>query len=940
MSRGRKICIIIAGLAAAAVGILALRPLIQQEIWLSNLDSRSLATWRDAAQKLFERGDLRGLRAVIERVLLDDPGSFKDWQERLFAQHPGKLKGVLPAYGRVLDERSDSARLSAEQPQKVKKAIFTPMPAAPESGERARREALDALRHGRWRIPEVVPILEVTLSSKDPVLRARAAYLLSEFGPMAAPASEALERNLKDSEPQVRWAALRALGAISRPRKETVAALIAALKDSDELVACEAARALAKLSHFDAAVEEAVPALTLALGARERLRACAAEALRQMEVEAPAGPLVEAVKAAPEKVVRMVEPGLGELARWGEGNLEDGSLLRGYWIDGRTSALHALSHAAARSEDLLPLLESLLEAPECELRHEAAARMSLLGARAAPALPSMIDYLKEGCELDPWEERETFANWTAVETLISVGDAARLALIEALRSEDPRVRLGSLCALGSLEAVPAEVADAARPLLQDLEPGPRAGAALLLHRIDPRVDIVPSLLAVVQSDIPKTLGNLDPRRYVCLVGAEGKESVPLLSKAIESSYGDLSSLAVRLLVRIGREAGEPGAVLPAILKALEAELPDRRASAALALGELYQGGPEALRLLLPLLRGDKDPSVRAAAAQALACPHKATVKGSAEASAGASPDASAEASAALLEALRADPEVAVKESALLSLAAWGEEAQAAADYVKAFARAERDERLKRAAVSALCAMAPEDPEVVDLASGGLRSPSGAPVAPALFGRFLARDALPAALVPSLSAALGHASLEVRLAAARVLARLGTPAEKLLGVIAEGLADCRHQIWIEKEYEPRCAHKLRSLELPLRREAARCAADVGPAARELGPKLEDCLRSRDGLLRVLAAEALWRCSSQTHPEVLVAAARKTSPRERLHFTPPPPPEPASEAVEALRILAEMGPAAKGAAGDLEKLLEEPRPPAFREVLAKALAAVRS
>ena len=146
MSRGRKIWTIIAGLAAAAVGILALRPLIQQEIWLSNLNSRSPATWRDAAQKLFERGDLRGLRAVSEKVRLDDPGSFKDWQERLFTEHPGKAKGVLPAYGRVLGE-ADMAGLSAEQPAKSK--VPTPVFSPPTAGGRidtARREALDSLR--------------------------------------------------------------------------------------------------------------------------------------------------------------------------------------------------------------------------------------------------------------------------------------------------------------------------------------------------------------------------------------------------------------------------------------------------------------------------------------------------------------------------------------------------------------------------------------------------------------------------------------------------------------------------------------------------------------------------------------------------------------------------------------------------------------------------
>jgi hypothetical protein len=166
--------------------------------------------------------------------------------------------------------------------------------------------------------------------------------------------------------------------------------------------------------------------------------------------------------------------------------------------------------------------------------------------------------------------------------------------------------------------------------------------------------------------------------------------------------------------------------------------------------------------------------------------------------------------------------------------------------------------------------------------------------------------------------------------ARLLARRGGSAERLLPALAEGILDVRHE---SVPIGSRAAGELLvsriGVRFPIRQEACRLASELGPPVLELASAVEACLDLRDGVLRVLAAEALWKVRGDLRIDVLLPAARSARLPPIRYFAPQGPPEPAPEAVEALRVLAAMGSLAADALPGLEELLSAPRADPFRE-----------
>ena len=147
--RVQKIIVAIAALLAVAVAILMMPPLVEEQLLLWRLDSEEDARWREAAEKLVEKGRRRGLARAIEVALRRDPDKFvADWQKRLFRLPANKVEWGLPGYGAALQcERAE-----------------------------VRRTAIYAL--SQWSLPGAVPILVKALESSDAVDRWQAAYAL------------------------------------------------------------------------------------------------------------------------------------------------------------------------------------------------------------------------------------------------------------------------------------------------------------------------------------------------------------------------------------------------------------------------------------------------------------------------------------------------------------------------------------------------------------------------------------------------------------------------------------------------------------------------------------------------------------------------------------------------------------------------------------------
>ncbi len=100
------------------------------------------------------------------------------------------------------------------------------------------------------------------LQSDDPEVRQAAAQTLSDLGPDAAPAVEALRSTLHDPETQVRRVCCTALGKTGVVDESTLAALRECLDDTELPVQMAAAFALQRL---DPADESSVPVLTKAI---------------------------------------------------------------------------------------------------------------------------------------------------------------------------------------------------------------------------------------------------------------------------------------------------------------------------------------------------------------------------------------------------------------------------------------------------------------------------------------------------------------------------------------------------------------------------------------------------------------------------------------------------------------------------------------------------
>jgi hypothetical protein len=225
------------------------------------------------------------------------------------------------------------------------------------------------------------------------------------------------------------------------------------------------------------------------------------------------------------------------------------------------------------------------------------------------------------------------------------------------------------------------------------------------------------------------------------------------------------------------------------------------------------------------------------------------------------------------------------------------------------------------ACRALADVAPEHPWVLERLERAVTEGGNASEAEQILASMLELDRVPAGARALLRAASSRPELPLRLRAARVLLRTGGADETLLPLLREGLTDHWYADGPLYWRGPLCN--------PARREAVRVLAEIGPAGKALLPELRACLEYPDGLLRLLAAEALWKLTGELRVEVLLEALDKAVQWRlewpRLH--------------EILPILTAAGPAAREAAPYLEPLLASPFLEMERERVQAALAAIR-
>jgi len=270
------------------------------------------------------------------------------------------------------------------------------------------------------------------LRDPDAVVRRGAMYgIYSHFDPAQQRMLRAARSALDDGDPVVRRLGLKTMALRAFPREEFLEAIprIAEHLDDehepDPHTRAQVARMLAK---YQTAAQPALPALN------------------------------EAVKSDPQYQVR-------------------------------TAALHAIYDIARNAEEALPAPTYVLtHDPDPRLRRVAAKRLGSYGAASAPAVDELIAALSDDAVPqrppgDPLHGADEPVCLAAADALTKIGEPAVEPLLAALGSEDRRVRLLSIRALGDMGPSAKEAIAPLQRLAESEDSGAATAAKAALVRI-------------------------------------------------------------------------------------------------------------------------------------------------------------------------------------------------------------------------------------------------------------------------------------------------------------------------------------------------------------------------------------------------------------------------------------------------------------------------
>lgn len=340
---------------------------------------------------------------------------------------------------------------------------------------------------------------------------------------------------LNHADPNVRAAAANAVGSLGSEAKPAVGQLTQMLRDPDKNVRGKAARALAETG------PEAVPSLVTALKDDEA-RPYAAAALAE-------------VRPVPQDAV---------------GALIDN--LREPEPEQRAAVQTALISIGAPA--VPPLIHSLRDK---DRRNSAALTLGRIGKAAEPALPDLLEGLK-----DP----DATFRISSHQALVHMGPSAVPKLAQALKDPSDRVWYSAVLALAKIGPAARSAVPALVEAMKAENKGLRILALNALIRIEP-----------------------DHRA----IGGRLEEIVPVLSESLKHDEAAIRSWSCVCLGRIGRGAKPAVAGLAALLKDKEIAI---RVQAATALGQIGAEEKDVAAALISAL-ADAPTPVRTAVTSAL-----------------------------------------------------------------------------------------------------------------------------------------------------------------------------------------------------------------------------------------------------------------------------------------------------------------------------------
>ncbi len=395
------------------------------------------------------------------------------------------------------------------------------------------------------------------LTSDDAVGRRDAASGLGQLGVGSPEAAEALLKALTDSDEQVRRLAVLSLGELRPEAKRVVATLADVLvKDRSASVRQQAAVLLGKYG------KEAKPALA-ALVSRVRqqgenpdVRQQAARAIGQIGPEAR-----EAIPA----LVPLLDDRDGTLlwfhakeALLGIGPNAVGPVVAALRKpDGKINS-RALDAASGFGRAAVPRLRVALMSADAGLR--LAAAVALVRASAEDAEPARPILDSAARDID-YQRRQMAMRSLVLLNFMTTPSVA--GLVEALKHEQPAVRVDAANSLGEHGLKGRDALPALREALKDTKPEVQFAAAIAIARIDPELgDAAVLLLSAVK----------DPQcgyRARQAVDKLARPALPALTEAMKNTDGQVRGEAALTILGVDRRAWKTA--LPALTEWITSE---------------------------------------------------------------------------------------------------------------------------------------------------------------------------------------------------------------------------------------------------------------------------------------------------------------------------------------------------------------------------------
>ncbi|MFI5457847.1 MAG: HEAT repeat domain-containing protein [Isosphaerales bacterium] len=460
-----------------------------------------------------------------------------------------------------------------------------------------------------------------------PEARLRALDWLARRGELAAPAFTVLIPALRDPDAKTRAKVAGVLGNIGPAAKDAVPALAAALQDRDRNVRDSAASALGSMG---TAAKGAIPALVRSMRADPARRNHKAMfALGQ--IGAPAVPALAELLSDRDPTIRelvanRLNPCLKERIVVAEALVP--ALIGALGTPDRsTRAKVAATLAGIGQRAIVPLTRALRDG-DPRIRGGAAGALAGMGPDAAPALPVLLEALRNGSAFqDPWlpqhgpDDGDCGRGETepagVVAALAGIGKPAVAPLLEEVDQPDPDRRARAIRVFGFMK--PAARAAVPRLVVLLNDPHVRFEAADALGRmgLGGRECILPLIAKLKDSDpafrarAAENLGRIGTSVHASGNSVDGRV-ILYLTIALRDADARVRAAGAAASGEVGNDSGKPGPELVRLLRDPEAQVRVAALRALVRFNDL-----EISREARAGLLKDVDDRVRLAAAEAI-----------------------------------------------------------------------------------------------------------------------------------------------------------------------------------------------------------------------------------------------------------------------------------------------------------------------------------